>query len=202
MTSEKHTTGPLNGPPAPELRGVQLKAVYTFIKQRYGNATVDAALKSLGPEDQSLIPGLLLDSNWYSYSAWRVVTRMMRVLDPHAGEEFCVEAGTYMADYCFVGAFRSLVTNSPAQQIDRFNRIHYLGVRNVSDIDAHAVAADSATVTYRYKKDVRTAVSTCATLRGFWSRLLEMSGAKDVVAMHNKCAARGADRCEFVFNWK
>jgi hypothetical protein len=202
VTAEKTTTGPLNEPPAPELRGVQLKAVYTFMKQRYGDATVDAALKSLVPQDQSLIPALLLDSNWYSYSAWQAVARMMRVLDPNAGEGFCLEAGKYMADYCFVGAFRSLVSNSPSQQIDRFSRIHYLGVRNVSDIETRNVAADSATVTYHYKKNVKTAVSTCATLCGFWSRLLEMSGARDVVATHSKCTARGADRCEFVFTWK
>ena len=202
MTAEKRVTGQLNDPLAPELRGVQLKAVYTFMNQRYGDEPVDAALKSLGADDQALMPSLLMDSNWYSYSAWRVVTRMMRILDPGAGEQFCIEAGRYMAEYCFAGAFKSLVSATPAQQVNRFDRIHHLGVRNVSEINARNVTKDSAIVTYSYDKSVGAVASTCATLRGFWSRLLEMSGARDVVVIHNKCAARGADSCEFSFSWK
>ena len=175
LTPDKDLPAEVSEAEAPQLKGVQLKACYLFMKKRYGDQAVDAALKSMSPEDQALIPAHLLDSSWYSYSAWRVVTRMMRVIDANAGEGFCLEMGKYLAEYSFGGVYRSLVAASPAKQVHRFNGIHQLGVRNVSDLDAYTISNDSAIVTYRYQKNVKTAASTCATPCSFWGRLLEMS---------------------------
>jgi len=185
----------------PEIKGVQIRAAYLYLKDRYGEQAVNAALTALGPEDRLLMPSMLLDSNWYSHTAWRAVRRVSRALDPKADKDFAVGMGKYMAEYSFTGVYRSLLGSDPAKLVEKFTWIHDLFYRNVCVLDARNTGKGSALVSYYYNKDVTVTGAACLILMGFWIKTLEMSGAKDVQGSHTKCFAKGADCCQYSLTW-
>ncbi|HUK90465.1 MAG TPA: hypothetical protein VLZ81_08705 [Blastocatellia bacterium] len=185
-----------------EIKGVQIRAAYMFLKQRYGDQAVEEALKSASSEDRLIMPSLLLDSNWYPHTAWRVIRRITRVLDPNAGRDFPVEMGKFMADYVFKGVYKSLLSPDPSKQVEKFKWIHDLFYRDVCTLDAKAVGTNSGVVSYSYRKGVTVTGATCLLLMGFWTRTLELAGAKDVEATHPKCVSKGSPVCEYSFTWK
>jgi predicted hydrocarbon binding protein len=185
-----------------EVKGVQVRAAYLFMKERYGDVRVEAALRALDQEDRVLMPNLLLDSNWYPHTAWRAIRRISRAVDPTAGKDLTVDMGKYMAEYSFKGVYRSLLSADPAKQVENFQWIHDFFYRNVCRIEANVVDKNSAVVAYYYEKGAKITGATCLILMGFWTRTLELSGGKQVKAAHPKCMGKGAGACEYRFDWQ
>jgi hypothetical protein len=165
-----------------EVKGVQVRAAYMFMKERYGERRVEAALEALAHEDRVLMPNLLLDSNWYPHTAWRAIRRISRAIDPGAGKDFTIDMGKYMAEYSFKGVYKSLLSSDPGKQVEKFQWIHEFFYRNVCRIEASVVAKNSAVVAYHYEKGVKITGATCLILMGFWTRTLELSGGTQVKA--------------------
>jgi hypothetical protein len=202
MTKANSIPDPSSMAASGEVKGVQIRAVYMFLKERYGDEAVTAAMNALSPEDRLLMPTMLLDSNWYPHEIWRVIRRISRALDPYAGTDLTVSMGRYMAEYSFKGVYRSFLTPDPVKQVEKFRWIHDFFYKNVCGIEARPMGDCSAVVSYYYEKGMTVTGATCVLLMGFWTRTLELSGAKEVSASHPKCVSKGADRCEYSFNWQ
>jgi len=185
-----------------EARGVLIRAAYSFLKDRFGERAVTAAVGSLTPEDRLLMPTVLLDANWYPHDTWRVIRRLVRVLDPRAGVELTVDMGRYVAEYAFKGIYNPFLSPDPVKQVEKFRWMQEHFYRHVCSMDVRTLGDSSATVSLRYRKGVMITGATCAVLLGFWARTLELAGGIDVVVSHSKCINMGSDRCEYSLCWR
>jgi hypothetical protein len=185
-----------------EVKGVQVRATILFLKDRFGDEVVEAAINTLGPEDRALLPSLLLDSNWYPYSIWRPVRRVSRALSDEMGDDMAIGVGSFIAQYVFTGVYKSLLTNDAARQLAKFPGIHEFFYRDTSAIETEILSQTSGLVRYRYNQGVRPARSTCLTTMGFWIRTLELSGAENVKANHSQCMTDGHDVCLYGIEWQ
>jgi hypothetical protein len=185
-----------------EVKGVQVRATIQFLRNRFGNEAVDREIHSLDSADQQLLPSLLLDSNWYSYSIWRPVRRISRALSDETGNDLAIDLGKFMAQYVFTGVYKSLLMNDPAKLLEKFPGIHEFFYRDTSSIQTELQSPTSGLVSYRYGQGIRPARSACLTTMGFWIRTLELSGGEKVKATHTQCMAEGKNACLFLFEWR
>jgi hypothetical protein len=185
-----------------EMKGTQLRAILLFLVDRFGPAPVNAAIATLGPEERTLIPTAFLDASWYPFETLRAIRKIARALKPDHGTELAVEMGRAVADYTLAGVYRSLRVKDPQKLVDKAEKVHAFFYREAQEIEASALAPTSCLVRYRYARGVRPAPSTCASMSGFWTRALELSGARRVQAAHPKCTCEDGDACEFVFEWQ
>ena len=171
------------------------------MKEQVGAEAYDSALASLTIEDREMIPSVLLDSNWYPFDIWRILRRLARILIPHAGTEFAIDMGKYMAEKAFTGVYKSLLANDPVKQAEKFPWINDLLYKDTRTVDVTVRGKSGCHVRYHYLPDVNPRRSTCLSSMGIWIRLLEMTGAKNVKAAHTKCVIDKNESCEFTFEW-
>jgi hypothetical protein len=184
-----------------EVKGVQLRATILFLKDRFGDETVEAAINALSTEDRYLLPSVLLDSNWYPYSVWRPVRRISRALSTETGADMAIDMGRFIAEYVFTGVYKSLLAHDAAKLLEKFAWIHDFFYRDTCKIETKIFSKTSGLVQYLYDQGVRPARSTCVSTMGFWIRTLELSGASNVKASHSKCMVDGEDTCVYLIEW-
>ena len=187
-----------------DIKGVELKGAIYFLKKRFGESAVNAAIESLSIEDQALLPSVLLDSSWYPHSVWRVVRRLSRVLvgNSERGDEFPFELGKFMAHYAFTGVYRSLLEKTPLKQVEKFAWIKDFLSRDARHVETKILSDTSCLVRYRYEQGAVPTRSTCASNMGFWTETLELSGARNVKGKHLGCVLNGLSCCEYTFEWQ
>lgn len=184
-----------------EVKGVQVRAVLQFLKDRFGEQAVEAQINALSPDERYLLPALLLDSNWYSYSVWRPVRRISRALSDESGDGVAVNMGKFIAQYVFTGVYKSLLTPDPAKQLAKFPGIHEFFYKEISTMETEVLSPNSGLVRYIYNQGIKPARSTCQSTMGFWIRTLELSGAANVRAKHSKCITEGEEVCLYDMKW-
>jgi hypothetical protein len=186
---------------AAKVKGVQARAIFTFLKDRFGEGAVDAAVEALPPDVRQLWPQTLLDSTWYSYEILRPIRGISRVLAPGSGDDLATDMGRFIADYTLGGLYRSLLEKNPLKQVEKFSWVHDFFYQDSQKIETATLSPTSCAVQYRYEPGIRPARSTCASTLGFWTRTIELSGGADVNGEHPRCVIEGQDCCEFVLSW-
>jgi hypothetical protein len=183
-----------------KVKGVQIKAIIAFLKKRFGEDAVNAAIDGLPDEVRKLWPQSLLDSSWYSYSILRPIRGISRALAP-GQEDLALDMGKFIADYTLGGLYRSVLEKDPLKQVQKFSWVHDLFYQDCQKIETATVSPTSCIVRYRYEDGIRPARSSCVSALGFWLRAVELSGGKNVRGEQAKCVREGKDCCEFVLSW-
>ncbi len=184
-----------------EIKGVLLNAWITFLKNRYGEQAVADAIGKIATGDLFLLSGRFLDSSWYRYETLHTLRRVTRPLAGPTDQNMAVEIGRFMADYVFTGVYRSFLVPGPVQQVQKFSSIGDFFFREARKLETEIKGPSQCLVRYTYEPGATPTRSICESLTGFWSRTLELSGAAKVSATHLSCVTRGAQCCEFVFEW-
>jgi len=184
-----------------KVKGVQARAIFVFLKNRFGEEAVNAAIEALPAHVRQLWPQTLLDSSWYSYDILKPIRGISRLLAPAGGDELAIEMGKFIADYTLGGLYRSLLEKNPQKQVEKFSWVHDFFYQDSQKIETATLGSTSCVVRYRYEQGVRPARSTCASTLGFWTRAIELSGGANVNGEHPKCVIDAQDCCEFVLSW-
>src|SRR5262245_42878399 len=184
-----------------EIKGILLSAWMDFLKNRYGKEAVSEVIEGLAPEDRVLLAAPFLASSWYPYRTLHALRKATRPLAGQTGENLSAEIGRFMAEYVFTGVYRSLLVKDPIKQVDKFSSIKEFFFREARKLESEITSERSCVVRYRYEPGAVPTRAICESLRGFWSRTLELSGAAGVRCAHTKCVASKAPFCEFVFDW-
>lgn len=185
-----------------EIKGILLNAWVKFVKERYGEEAFAKAHGGLSPEDRRLVPGKFLDASWYPYDSLYALGRLTRPLVTRTEGDISGEVGRFMAHHSFTGPYRSLLAHDPIKQVEKFTSIGAFFFRDTRKLETEITGPASCIVRYRYEAGARPTKAICASLKGFWSRSIELAGASNVKAAHPKCFVAGADCCEFLFEWQ
>ena len=187
-----------------EVKGVLLNSALAFMRKRFGEQAVDDAIASLSPADRVLLPNVILDSNWYSYSAWGPVRRLSAALTRQYGSDpsFAAELGKFNANFVFEGVYRTLLIKNPVKLVQKFSWMHGFFYRDGLTLETELPDEHHCRLRYRYGDQAKPARSTCASTMGFWIRTIELAGGTNVSASHTKCRAEGDDLCEYLIDWE
>jgi hypothetical protein len=184
-----------------KIKGVQARAIYAFLRNRFGEEAVNDAVEALPEDVRQLWPQTLLDSTWYSYEILRPIRGISRTLAPEGGDDLATDMGRFIADYTLGGLYRSLLEKDPLKQVEKFSWVHEFFYQDSQKIETAKLSPTSCVVRYRYELGVRPARSTCASTMGFWTRTIELSGGANAKGEHPRCVIEGQDCCEFVLSW-
>ena len=184
-----------------EIKGVLLSAWLNFLKDRYGPSRVSDALESLDQEDRAALAKPFLASSWYTYDTLHALRRLTRKLWTPDEGDISPTIGRRMAQDAFTGVYQSLLEKDPIKQVEKFSWIGDFFFREARTLETEITGDASCLVRYRYEKGANPTQAICESLKHFWSRTLELSGASNVASAHPKCAARGQNICEFSFHW-
>ena len=185
-----------------EIKGVLLSAWMTFLKTRYGEQAVAAALDTLDVDDQAKLAAPFLPSSWYSYDTLYTLRKLTKPLATRADRNLSAEIGSFMAEHAFNGVYRSLLERDPVKQVKKFAWIGEFFFNEARKLETEITSDRSCVVRYRYEQGAAPTRAICASLGAFWSRTIELSGAAGIRAAHTKCVAAGDECCEFTFAWE
>ncbi len=184
-----------------EIKGVLLNSWSKYLKERFDDRAIAEKMGLLSSKDRTLLSSPFLDSSWYPYDTLAAFRSLLRLLDPSPAQETPIRLGRFMARHAYSGVYRSLIVKDPIKQVEKFAWVDELFFQGVRKLESEVTGPASCLVRYRYEPDVKPSRGMCASLIGFWSEMLEMSGATGVKGAHPKCTASGSDRCDFIFNW-
>jgi len=184
-----------------EVKGVLLNAQTLFLKNHYTDDELERAKATLQPEAAALLKPRYLDSAWYTYDTSVALRHLMRALPPRQ-ERAAVAVGAFVAEHAYTGVYQSLLSKEAAKIVANMRHLHTLVYRDFNTLDAQMSGERSCAIIYRYEADgVKPARAICASLIGFWGRVLELGTGTKVSGGHPACVCEGAERCEFTFSW-
>ncbi len=181
----------------PKTKGVGFTNVRAFTIERFGDAGWASLLEKIPAEDRSEIQSII-PMGWYSLSLY---ARLIRVLDKVHGRgdlSMMKDLGRFEAENDLKTIHRIFLRfTNPAFIVEKtsqyWKHFHDTGTWNVTR-DDHGVSAvlddwgcvDSA---------------LCRELVAYLTRVLELTGAKNVVLEHPKCRGRSDPQCIFRGRW-
>ena len=185
-----------------QIKGVLLNAWVDLLKSRYGERAVAEAFDSVSRNDTTLISSFFLASNWYPYSSLDALRRVTRALATPASPVLSEEVGRCMAEYVFKGVYRTLLVKDPVKQIEKFSSINEFFFQDTYKLETSLTGDSRCQIRYRYEQGTKPTRSICESLGGFWSRAIELAGARNVKSAHTRCVIKGDPCCDFELNWR
>jgi len=179
-------------------KGAILKSLLKFVESDLTPEQYRQAISSLPPDDQATIAARVLAS---AHVPETLLNRLTEVAAKAKGEElesFGRRAG--MAEVAdAVGLYRFLiVVLTPNALLSKASNT-WSSVHNTGQMLVEDQTPTSARIRLR---NFASEPSHCARLTGWFVRLSEMTGAKDVRITHDQCVTRGASDCSWDLRWK
>jgi hypothetical protein len=184
-----------------EIKGILLTAWMDFLKARYGAEAVAEVITSMDADDRLLLSAPFLASSFYPYSSLYALRKLTRPFATAADKNLAVEIGRIMAEHVFTGPYRTLVAKDPVKQVEKISWVKDFFFKDSLILETELLGESGCLVRYRYDAGAKPTGSICESLKGFWSKTLELAGAAKLEASHPTCATKGAHCCEFVFTW-
>jgi hypothetical protein len=184
-----------------EIKGIILNAWMEFLKERFGKKSFTDTIQTLNPEDRSLLQTQILAFKWYPYHIIYSLGKLTYKLSQNERNIF-MQIGRFTAKYVFNGAYHILLEKDPIKQVKKFSWIGEVFYKDTRELKYEFFGETKCLVRRDYLPGLTSTVNNCESVIGFWAQTLELSGADNVRASHPKCVAKGANCCEFMFEWE
>ena len=183
-----------------KVKGNILKARIAFVEERFGSQGWSRVLESLGPEDQKILGGSILNLSWYPFDcSTRLDEAIVKVLGGGNTRLF-EEMGKASAKENLTGVHSNLVAPGDPQAFMRKAQVIYQFYYDTGYRTYEETGPTSGVMTTYEAKTFSTA--DCSTVIGWYREALAMCGAKDVQVVEDTCRARGGDFCRYKVSWR
>ncbi len=182
-----------------KVKGTVINAWKNFLKERYGEEKLTAAIESLHSNDRVQLLSPILDSTWYPMEMQQVMGRLTKALAAPSDKDIASQLGRYTADYVYTKVYRTVLSGSPDKNKSTawFDDLLFQDLRKcVSES-----TGPSSSVSRYYYFEGKPTSGQCRTLAAFLIRRQELIGKQNVTCIHQKCASKGNDCCEFALRW-
>lgn len=171
-----------------------------FLVKTYGQSEVDKVVEALSEEDQTLFSRPIIPVAWIDYSAYM---RYMFMADRILGTgnyQVLAKSAHYACDKQFKGIYKFFVSFTSPEYV----------LKRVSQVWRQFHSAGTLTLVPKTEKTADLVLVGFPDIpKGheyshmpYMCRIMELSSAKNVKAIHPKCMARGDDQCLFKFKWE
>jgi uncharacterized protein (TIGR02265 family) len=178
-------------------KGTILNSLLKFIKADLTPEQYEAAIAQLPPDDRAMLATRVLPSSHVPETLLNHLTDVAAKAKNEPLETFGRRAG--MAEVAdAVGLYRFLVVVlTPNALLSKASNA-WSSVHNTGKMLVEDQTANSARIRLR---DFASEPAHCARLTGWFVRLSEMTGAKNVRITHDECLTRGARDCSWDLSW-
>ena len=183
----------------PLTRGVAVKPLVTFVRQRGGPQAWDRILAQLPEGEREMFARPIATTALYPTTAMINLLRLTvkELLDSNT--ERTTEIGAFFLDEIMNSIYRTFLRLGPIPLMIRkmpilFERFHNAGSLTPFDLEKQSARA-------RLEHPLLDIVF-CRTVAGILIRAFALLGVKDLVFTHERCVAKGDECCVFRARWK
>jgi len=180
------------------IKGTAVDASLRYVRERFGEATLDRVLAALPEADRAALGHGVLASSWYPMAAFlRFMQEAERQLGPQESD-LLRRMGRASSDYALRGIYKIFFkVGSPEFIIARaapvFSSYYDTGqMKVVESVPGHA---EMELIGFGGAREF------CERVHGWMERTLELSGARNVRLAHTACVHRGEAVCRFEAIW-
>lgn len=180
------------------IKGTAVDASLRYVRERFGEATLDRVLAALPETDRAALGQGVLASSWYPMDAFlHFMQEAERQLGPQE-PDLLRRMGRASSDYALKGIYKIFFkVGSPEFIIARaapvFSSYYDTGqIKVVESVSGHA---EMELVGFAGAREF------CERVHGWMERTLELSGARNVRLAHTACVHRGEAACRFEAIW-
>ncbi len=181
------------------LRGASIISAMRFIEETYKSEGLDKVLASLEEEDRKILKGKLSPMTFYPMRLFINFSVAADRLFGSGDYDICRQIGYYEANETFSGIYKVFLDlTNPLYVISHagmaWKMVHDFGELKIEQVNDKYVRGKISDFPDCHK-------AHCVDLVGYFTRVLELCGAKDVDVKEVRCICNGSDYCEFEVKW-
>lgn len=182
------------------IRGISVISAIKYVRDNYGEGGWTKITDSLDDEDRNIIRGNINPMTWYPL---KVFTNFIETTDKIFGKgnyEVCLNIGRFNAQDTFTGLYKVFLELGNPHFVIRRGHIAWRTI-----VDTGELEVEQAGDKYVKAKIINFSEphkAFCWKVAGYFDKVLEMSGARNVQVKETKCALEGSDFCEYEIQWE
>jgi eukaryotic-like serine/threonine-protein kinase len=182
------------------IRGISLISAVKYVTEQYGEGGMNKVLDNLGQEEKDVFRSKLNPMNWYPISAYANFIGGVDKIFGKGDFALCFEIGRYSAMDTFSGLYKVFMELGNPHFVIRRGHIAWRTIVDTGELEVEQTGD-------KYVKVKVTGFdgpqkSYCFKVGGYFSKVLEMSGAKNVKVQEIQCACDRATFCEYEMQWE
>jgi uncharacterized protein (TIGR02265 family) len=188
-------------PTKQQVRGHLLSSRLRYVRNKRGAEALERVLSRLAPQDQQVLRGWIEAQSWYPMDVkHHLEEAIAKELSDMRTQELFLDIGRTAAESNLFAAQRQFVKAGDPQFM----------LESVAGV--YHTFYSAGRQTYQKTGDRSAVIRTldlegvspldCLAMLGWLTRAIELCGGRDVRGVETACRARGADHCEFRFQWE
>jgi len=183
---------------AVHVKAVPVNALVEFVKRELTPAQWDSVIAGLPPGEGALFTGHLLATEQVSLHAVNEFTRLSAAAKGEAVKSFGRRAGRFGAEQGVKSVYRFIMMVMSTESVLRKAPFMWTRVYDGGQMEVEALPL-SARI---HIKDFPSEESGCARVTGWFEKIGELSGARNLRTAHVSCMAEGGEVCSWSFAWQ
>lgn len=180
------------------VKAVPVNAVVEFVRKELSSAQLQAVLAGLPPADAALFTGHILATEQVPLHAVNEFTRLCASEKGEPVKSFGRRAGRFGAEQGVRSVYRFIMMVMSTESVLRKAPFMWTRVYDGGEMEVEALP-NSARIHIR---DFPSEEAGCARVTGWFEKIGELSGAKNLRTVHPSCMAEGAKVCTWTFEWQ
>lgn len=182
------------------IRGLTFTGVVEYIRKNFGEEGLKKVLDSLPEEERKIASGKFHTMDWYPQKSFIF---FLSTADRVLGKEdhkICYEAGKIGAEEAFGGIYKVFLEFGGPQALLKKAALAWRALNDTGYLEVE-ISRENYTKG-KVKEYGNPHKCACSYLTGYFEKVLELSGAKNVKAKETKCRLSGDDCCEYEATWE
>lgn len=182
-----------------KVKGTALNSTLRYVADHFGPDAVEAVTAGLPAGERDAIRNGVLVSQWYRFGAMAEIMRETRRLHGAKTPDLYRDMGRASADYALTTIYKIFFkVGSPQFIITRAASVYgnYYSAGSATVIDSGRGYATLALRDFPEPSE-----EYCHRVWGWVLRMLELSGASQVVCKHDVCVLKGDKECRIDGTW-
>ncbi|MFY9611071.1 MAG: TIGR02265 family protein [Blastocatellia bacterium] len=183
-----------------EIKGSILTSRIEYVKERFGDRSVEAVLNSLPNGDQALLRNEINPAGWYHFQTGQRLDAAIVQVIGRGNAKLFEEMGASSAEQSLSGIQRFYLDPGNPQGFMLRAPLIYHVYYDKGWRDYWATGPSSGVMT-TFQAETYSA-EDCLTVIGWYKQALKMCGAQDVEIIEDTCRALGGEFCRYLLRWK
>ena len=181
-------------------RGIAFLAAIKYIKQHYAEEGYAKVLESLPPEDKDVVTGKLNPVTLYPMKAYISLLSAADKIFGKGDYALCSDIGRFEADETFSGLYKVFLEVGNPHAVIRKAGLAWRTLHDAGDLEIEQT--NDKFVKGKVTNFPDSHKAFCNVMLGYFGKVIEMSGAKNLDVKETKCRVNGDDCCEFEVKWE
>lgn len=182
------------------VRGLSFTATIKYVRQNFGEEGFLKVLEALPEEERKIVEGKFHSMKWYPQKTFiDFLSTADRILGKNE-HDICYPTGKMSAEEAFGGIYKIFLEFGKPQTVLKKAALAWRALNDTGYLEVE-VSRDNY-VKGKIKEYENPDKCLCCHLLGYFEKVLELSGAKNVKAKETKCRCLGDDCCEYEVIWE